>query len=290
LKTLKIFIIIILPFLFLNCGDPNVDLNSVTYEPKIAVEGYIYANQTVANIKIMRNYRLGSDVNLNKLYLTPEDNSTSVTINGTALQFDPLTKTYYNNSILVEPGKTYTLEVSAVIDGKKLQTESVTTVPQKGFSILSEHVLGTLKYNQEPIVITYTPSAGTEIYLFSILARDASVSSFIYTNPYVTNIDSVDVRKNINDYKMQYQAVSEINSNTTSTYTLKIDAFRIWFYGSYRIAVYAGDINFKNYFFTSNNVEEDDGNFHEPIQVLKGDGIGVFASAIKDTIVFNIIK
>jgi hypothetical protein len=37
-------------------------------------------------------------------------------------------------------------------------------------------------------------------------------------------------------------------------------------------------------------VKEFDGNFHEPVQIFTGDGIGVFASAVRDTVVFNIVR
>ncbi|MBI2419393.1 MAG: hypothetical protein HYV28_16140, partial [Ignavibacteriales bacterium] len=52
---------------------------------------------------------------------------------------------------------------------------------------------------------------------------------------------------------------------------------------------FAGDLNFKNYLLSADS-QEPDGNFHEPVQIFTGDGIGVFASAVKDTLVFSIIK
>jgi len=33
-----------------------------------------------------------------------------------------------------------------------------------------------------------------------------------------------------------------------------------------------------------------DGNFHEPYPIFEGDGIGVFASAIRETVKFKIAK
>jgi hypothetical protein len=53
--------------------------------------------------------------------------------------------------------------------------------------------------------------------------------------------------------------------------------------------VYAGDNNFKDYVLTVSNVQQPDGNFIEPRMYLTGDGIGIFGSAIRDTVTFNLV-
>ena len=63
-----------------------------------------------------------------------------------------------------------------------------------------------------------------------------------------------------------------------------------WFYGNYRVVMYAGDRNFKDYFITINQLQEMDGNYHEPKMYFEGDGIGIFGSFIADTVTFNLVK
>ncbi len=64
----------------------------------------------------------------------------------------------------------------------------------------------------------------------------------------------------------------------------------MWFYGQYRIIAYAGDENMKNYYLTHANVAEMDGNLHEPVFNIDGDGIGIFGSAIADTLYFTVLQ
>jgi hypothetical protein len=290
MKTLKIFLIFILMLLFVRCGDPDIDTTGVSYNVKIAVQGYLYVNEQIHNIKIMRNIPLGSSLNVNTLYLTPSDNSVNVTINGTALQFDPTTKTYFNNSIVVEYGKTYKLEISAEIDGKQLYTQSSTTVPESGFKLLNDSNLGGIKYNQDQIILKFNPSTTSSVYMFTYLVDSANVNNFIYDNPYVTGISRNDVSKNIYDYMNQYDIVTNLYADTNNIYSYKIENYKMWFYGNYTITAYAGDKNFRDFVLSASNVKEFDGNFHEPVVDFQGDGIGVFASAIKYTTRFHLVK
>jgi hypothetical protein len=54
--------------------------------------------------------------------------------------------------------------------------------------------------------------------------------------------------------------------------------------------VYAADENYRLFSLSYKNVQEFDGNFHEPKVTLQGDGIGVFASMIADTVYFKVNK
>jgi hypothetical protein len=290
MKILKAILILILLLLVVRCGDPDVDITGVNYEEKIAVDGFLYANEPIHNFKIMRNIPLGSSIGVNALYLTPSFNLVTATINGTALQFDPTTKTYFNNDIVVENGKTYTLYISAVLDGKHLSTQSTTTVPQSGFKLLNNLNLGDIKYNQDQINLRFNPSPNSSVYMFTYLAQTPSVNNFIYDNPYFTKISSNDVSKNLYDYINQYDIVTNLYSNNKNEYSYKVENFKLWFYGQYTITAYAGDKNFKDYVISAPSVKEIDGNFHEPVVDFQGDGIGVFASAIKDTITFRLVK
>jgi Domain of unknown function (DUF4249) len=290
MKFIKVILILIIPLLFIRCGDPGVDISNVSYEPKIAVEGYLYAGETIHDIKLTRNFALGQSRDFNKLALTPQDNSVNVSINGIPLLYDPQSKTYYNNSVIVEFGKTYKLSVSAVFDGKQLRTESVTTVPQKGFKLINAGNLGNIRYGIDNIKLDFRPSPGCDLYVFAVIADSASTGNFIYNNTFNSIIDSSDVRKDLNNYKTQFDAVSDIDSYADALHSFNVKPYMTWFYSSYKTFVYAGDKNFRNYLFSVPNVKEFDGNFHEPVQIFTGDGIGVFASAVRDTVVFNIVK
>lgn len=81
-----------------------------------------------------------------------------------------------------------------------------------------------------------------------------------------------------------------INSYSSGPFVLHIRSNETWFYGKYTVVAYAGDTNFKDYVMTAPSVQEADGNFHEPILIFKGNGIGVFASAIADTATFTVTR
>ena len=289
--NMKSFAVIILAFLMLiisGCGKPGVNLDNAPYNPKITVEGYMYPGQTVSSIKLMRNFPLGSALNISNLYLTPSGNSVTATINGTPLIFDPQTQTYYNNQIMADYGKSYKLEVFATIDGTQLHTTSTTLTPQKGFEVLNKN-LGNFSYG-DSIGIKYISSPGTGFYSFSIVPDTANPANFIYNNGIRKKLSQSDVANNLNEYQFRYGNVNNIDSYSNITYSYYITDRNTWFYSSYTVVAYACDENFKEFLLTSPNVEEIDGNFHEPVETFQGDGIGVFGSAISDTVKFSIIQ
>lgn len=288
MRVLTTIIALYIMLLLTGCGDPAVNLTNTSYNPKIAVEAYMFCGETVKNIKLTRNFALGTPIG-NDMYLTPAKNKVSAFINGMALSYDPTTKTYFNDQIVVEYGKTYRLEISAQIDGKDLYTTSTTTTPNKGFTILNKY-LGMVKYGTSPADIQFKTSAATDLYIFSIVPDTASIENFIYNNPYQPDIKTSDLEKNFNEFKFKYEILSDLNSYTDSTYLHSLQKYDYWFYSSYTITAYAGDRNFRYYLMTAPNVQEFDGNFHEPIEIFQGDGIGVFASAIRETIRLTIYK
>lgn len=126
--------------------------------------------------------------------------------------------------------------------------------------------------------------------MFTYLVDTAQVNNFIYNNPYFTNISGTEVRDNIYDYMNQYDILTDLYSDTKNEYSYKVENFKLWFYGRYTITAYTGDKNFKDFVLSASNVKEIDGNFHEPVVDLEGDGIGVFASAIKNSIRFRLVE
>ncbi|UCH66695.1 MAG: DUF4249 family protein [Ignavibacterium sp.] len=287
MKLLKTIIALAVFLLLASCGDPQVDITGVGYQSKIAVQGYVYPNEEIKNIRITRNFPLETMINPEDLILTPSKNSVEIKVNGIALQFDVHTQTYYTNAITANFGETYLLEVSAIIDGEQLQTTSATTVPLEGFSLLTKD-LGTVIY-RTPIEFQFTPSPGTDFYAFSIIPDSASVDNFIYDNPYFPNLERQDVEDDLNSFRFQFDLVINVESSPGSIREYEILGLDTWFYSTYQVIVYAGDKNFKDYVLTASNVQQFDGNFIDPRMYFDGDGIGVFGSAIRDTLTFNLV-
>ncbi len=281
--------LIIVTLIFLvGCGDPTVSLEDVKYEPKIAVEGILYPEEPVNKIWIMRNVPLNTVVENDMLYLTPDGNGVTASINGVALHYNSVEKYYYTNDLSVEYGKEYTLVVDAVIDGNNLHTEISTTTPLQGFKVIN-HDLGEIIYRQTSPKIDFYPSPEIGFYAFSIVALDASFDTFIFDNPYIPNLDSADLADDFNGFKYEYNLLLNVDSNPGTLHSYNIYGLDTWFYGNYRVTVYACDKNMKDYVLTAGDVMEFDGNLHEPRNYFSEDGIGVFGSAIKETVLFQLL-
>ncbi|MCG8605494.1 DUF4249 domain-containing protein [bacterium] len=279
------------------CGEGSIVIDGSTFEPKIVIQGTLFPNQPV-NIRLMRNYPLGTTVDFDHLILTDAE---AAIVDGSGrtfgLRLNPETEFYeYSGSDLqIVYGRTYTLEVSATIDGKELSAQSTTTMPQQGFRVLEDKsVLGPMRYRERDsngdlidFQVTFERSPETDFYAVSINALDAAISTFIYENPF-GDFNEDDVEKDFNDFKYAFNWIQETPSGSGES-TIEIFSFFTWFIGNYRAVVYAADRNFKDFLITHEEVQEIDGNFHEPALHIVGDGIGVFGSAIADTVHFTIL-
>lgn len=269
------------------CGDPMIEVPEDQYEPKIVMEAFIYPGETVKDIKISRNFRINQEIDSDNLILLPDANQVEVSINDIPLEFDPTEKTWFNNSILVESEKTYTINIKATIEGLRLQATSTTTVPSAGFQVIEEN-LGVVKY-PTPLFFNFKPTQGCEIYLWATMADSASLDNFIYDNIYFPDIDREDLEKGFNGFRFQQQFMINVDANLDGNVTKELLGLDTWFYSTYTVFFYAGDKNFKDYQMTAKRSQQFDGNFVEPLLNIEGDGIGVFASALKDTMYFEII-
>ncbi len=268
----------------ISCGDPKIDITSVAYEPKIVVEGYLFADEPVRGIRVMRNFALNQPIDTLSFILDPT--ITTVKINGDSLLFDIKTYSYYSNNIIVSKGSPYTLEVWGTIDGKELYTTAVTTVPADGFELIKKHP-GKFKYGT-PIPMDFIPLSPAGFYAFSIRPDSASLSNFIFDNEFNQDMKPEEIQKNLGEFRLRANVVFNIKPNLQDTIKQPIESYNTWFRSTYKTIIYAGDVNFKEYLLSAPNVKEFDGNFHEPKIILKGDGIGVFASAIRDTAYFEV--
>lgn len=277
-----------------------MDLKDETYEPKIVIDGYIMPNHRVRDIRISRNFPLDKEINIMEFPL--KDAKVSITDIQTNQTY-PLTFNigqlgfeYRGKELLISEGNSYQLSVSANIDGQKLLAETVTTVPLNGFFI-DENAsnLAPKTYREEDtngniknFDITFNHSASTDFYALSIVALEASRNNFIEDSPgHLDKDDLDDDLLNFLKYEAQW-AQTSLNPNGKTK--IEILWFSTWFYGKYRVILYAGDKNFKQYFLTHNDVQDIDGNLYEPKFFIDGDGIGVFGSAIADTVYFEILR
>lgn len=269
---------------FVSCGNPNLDISEVQYEPKLVIEGYLFADRPVDNIRVFRNFPLNQSIDTLSLFVRDAD----VQLNGVRLKFNPFKLCYFHDSIIVQKGNSYTLKVSGTVDGKLLQASSSTTVPA-GTIMLQKRDFGTLTYG-DSIMVGLTPATSSDFYAFSIIPDSASMETFAFENNVVPNIKREEVEKEFNRYIFQLALLLNIQPYSTDIITQQIREFNTWFYSPYTVVVYAGDKNFKDYVLTAKMVKEFDGNFHEPRLNFSGDGIGVFGSAITDTIRFTLRK
>jgi len=284
------------------CGKTSVTIDERTYEPKIVIIGYLYPERPINNIQITRNFPVGTTIDKNQIALS-EANVTLTDIASNSvydLTYNPISFAfeYTENNLEIDYGKSYRLNVFASIDGSDLQASSTTIVPDEGLEIDHEaSVFGDLFYretdeNGQLITpqVAYRQSENSAFFLLSVSALDADVETFIYENPFGLDIKEVlDNEGEIENFQYSARWTRPENQNGGLS-IIEISWFQIWFYGSYRLVLYAGDENFYHFYNTHRNVQGVDGNLHEPIFHIEGDGIGVFGSAVIDTLSLNIFK
>jgi hypothetical protein len=296
------FIFIITALIFISCGKTSVSIDERTYEPKIVIIGYIYPERPVSNIRITRNFPVGTTIDKTEIALreanvTLTDMSSNIRYE---LVYNPVSLTfeYTEENLGIEYGNSYQLNVSANIDGFDLLASSTTTVPDKGLEIDHEKsVFGDLIYretdeNGQLITpkVAYRQSENSAFFLLSISALDASIESFIYENPFGFDIkDALEDDAEIENFQYSARWTKPENQNGGIS-IIEISWFQLWFYSPYRLVLYAGDENFYHFFRTHRSVQNVDGNLHEPLFHIDGDGIGVFGSAVIDTLSLNILK
>jgi hypothetical protein len=279
------------------CGEGTVEIDKSTYRPKIVVNGLLYTGEPIRDIKISRNYPLNTTIVNEEKYLA----DAFVTITNASgisdtLSYSPIHHFYaVNQKVEIIGGETYALYVTAEIDDKDIWTSSTTIAPHLGFSIDDE--LSTtgdityLKYYVNGLLvnpnITFTRTEGAEFYGLSAVALNADDSTFIEDNIYGAKSDDLD--EYMDYYKYVYYWSSPDN-RADGTSKIELPWWLIYFYSPYRLILYAGDLNFYHFFVSHLSVMNIDGNLREPLFYFEGDGIGLFGSAIRDTIYFNVIE
>ena len=285
-----------------SCGETSVTIDERTYEPKIVIIGYLYPERPISNIQISRNFPVGTTIEKNQIALS-EANVTLTDIASNSafeLSYNPnnFTFEYREGDLDIGYGKSYRLDVSASIDGNDLQASSITTVPEEGLEIDRENsVFGDLFYRETDESgqlitprVAYKQSDNSDFFLLSVSALDATIETFIYENPFGLDINEVlENEGEIENFQYSARWTSPENQNGGLS-IIEVSWFQLWFYSPYRLVLYAGDENFYHFFSTHRSVQGVDGNLHEPLFHIDGDGIGVFGSAVIDTLSLNILK
>jgi hypothetical protein len=297
---MKIYSSLLIGLLVLSsCGEGIVTVDEANYEPKIVIEGYLYPNHPVKNILLTRNLPLNKSIDPSTIILA--DAEVRITDLGIMTTIYPLTFNpdsgyfeYTGSELQIQHGSSYRLNVTATIDGQELQAESTTKVPLPGFTIDDSASTPSIVFGKSNFLgfkkphLYFSRSQQTDFYAFSIVAMDASVDNFIYDiHPWGGNIKEKDVIEFLDDFTYSHDTVFN-TPLTADTQKWVVEWFHLWFYSRYRIIGYAGDENLKNYYLTHANVQEIDGNLHEPAFNIDGDGIGIFGSAIADTFFLEI--
>ena len=286
--------------LLLGCGEGIVEVTNKSYEPRIVISGLLLAGHPVEDIHVSRNFRL--DTNLNETpILLPEANVVLIDEDQAVnypLSFieSPLFEAsgfaYLGDDLVIRTGGTYSLEVRATVAEEELFARATTTVPVDGFEIVAispERIRYRERDEAGEVIapeVTIERSQGTTFYLLTAIPLDMSVDSFIYDNPFDDeNPRSID----LTDYDYQYEWIQN-TPHAAGQSKMGLFWWDVWFYGRHEIVVYAADANWAHFLQTFDELQELDGNFHEPQFEFEGAGFGYFGSAIPDTTYIEILR
>lgn len=285
----------------LGCGEGKVPVTNNSYEPRIVIEGFLSPGQAVQGqngVLLTRNIRFDEDLPLPEDLLLRDAEARLVDEEtGTVfpLEFENEFNQfgYAGGDLLVEYGKTYTLEVRATVDGEELEARASTTVPLPGFGIVEVSPDLELPYRPldeagDPVnfKLTIERSPGTVYYLTTIRPRTFGPDNFVYDNPFA-DLDPEDVVDDIDDFYYNWDWIQNTPREAGRS-TIELFWFYMWFYSEYEVTVYAADRNYSSFLQTFDEVQEEDGNFHEPVFSIEGEGIGVFGSYIRDRVVVSV--
>jgi len=306
LKVKIVIILISTVVLLSSCGKAVIDAENGSYEPKIVIDGILFPHKKVDKIRIARNFPI--DANLQQMSLLPDPRTTLVILTDMendrtyTLKFhvpaDNLFDNYYweynRDDLIIEYGHSYALDVRTIIDGLTLEAHAETTVPQKGLEIVDVNHRN-LQYREKDtsgetqnFELTIERSPQTTFYLSTVTALNPSIHNYVYDNSFV-DLEPDEVQDDLVDFTYSENYFQDFPSDAGLS-NIDIFWFNLWFYDEYQIVVFAADRNYKEFLQTYNGVQEDDGNFHEPVFHIEGDGIGLFGSVVADTAFVTVSK
>ncbi|NOG46480.1 MAG: DUF4249 family protein [Calditrichaeota bacterium] len=303
----KVVVILFVMFLISACGEGVVEVENKSYQPKISIDGFLHPGKKVERIHIFRNFKLGENITADKIFFDPaktivkiidEESGTPYTLtlnqNPDTTDLEDYYYEYNGNDLVIDYGKSYTLDVTTEADGKQLSTTSTTTIPNAGFHIAGINTTSMQFAQQEPggdfatFQIEIERAPGTNFYVAATRPLDMRFENFI-TNHLFGELTREDFDEDLDDYDSAEDWIQN-TPLTSGTSTLNIFMFDLFFYSEYRVIVFAADDNYREYLQTFNSTQEPDGNFHAARFNFEGDGIGVFGSVVTDTIYFEVTR
>ncbi|MBN2425588.1 MAG: DUF4249 family protein [Calditrichaceae bacterium] len=302
--TKSILMLITAAWIMSSCGEASVDVKNESYEPRIVIEGFLIAGQRNVKMLFTKNFRVDEGFTNLDIFLDLETTEASVTCldDGKVYELsfivvqerDEVKEAYWGyqgSDFLVEPGKTYQLNVSAVVEGQNLSASSITKVPPAGFKITHFNHDSLVYWQKDEngnvlnFEITFDLSADTDFYMAAIQALNPTLKTFIYDNPY-GDVEEEDIDLDDDAYKN----AAAFNLDPSIGYgKLKLEWYDFSFYDDYRIVMFATDQNYREFLVSFSNVMEIDGNFHEAKFNIEGQGIGIFGSMIADTVYCKVL-
>ena len=281
-----------------SCGEGVINIADIEYEPKIAVDAFLIAGQPVDNITVLRNFPVNAD--LTRLDITLPNATVAITDledhSEYVLTYDPERYTFYDasNSLTTRAGVTYRLDIAATIDGQALTAFAETTVPNSGMEIIAVN-FDSLRYrerdSEDNIVnfeFDFQRSPGTTAYVMTAIALNAGADNFVYDNPFA-EVEEEDVVDDLDDWRYESEWIQDLPVEP-GTSSMELFWFDFWFYDDYEVILYAADKNYIDFHRTFDEVQEIDGNYHAPEFNIQGDGIGVFGSAVADTVAIRVTR
>ncbi len=288
------------------CGEGVVEIENISYEPRVSIEGFLTPGEPVTGIRLYRNFKLDQDLREQTPLLDPLKTSATITDEGSGVTY-PLSYRapanlldisgyyyeYRGSDLTIVHGGSYTLEVRTEIDGTPIEARSTTTVPAAGFRIAGVNY-DSLQYRQKTggelvnFVLDIDRAPGTTYYLASILSLTDDYDRFVSSSPFGKMS-----REEFEKDKERFVYNTFWIQNTppeAGRSIMNLFWFEFHFYGRYRIIVYAADKNYREFMQTYSRVQEIDGNFHEARFNIEGQGIGVFGSVIPDTVYVTVTE
>lgn len=284
------------------CGEGEFAVSNTSYEPRLVIEGLLVPGERVENIRITRNFRVDAQIQANALVpadikatLTDEESGRAyaLSMRDAALVDDRLFY-YEGDDLEIEHGQSYTLQVQATVEGQKLEARATTTVPARGFRIAGvnreQMTYRPLDERGEPInfSVEIERSPSSRFYLMTVRPVVATSANFVYDNPFTEQKPS-EVEEDIDDFSFDWDWIQNTPRGAGKS-TIEVFWFFLWFYGEHEVVVYAADSNYASFIQTHGEVQEADGNFHEPKFAIQGDGIGYFGSALVDSVRLRVLR
>ncbi len=303
----KVIAFILVTLLISACGEGVVEVENKSYQPKISIDGFIQPGKKVERIHVFRNFRLGVDIDKVPLVLDPaktfvkiidESNGNNYNLTfhnpGSQKKLEEYYYEYNGTDLVIDYGKSYTLDVTTEVDGRQLSARSTTTVPNAGFNISGINTSSMKFAQQDPngdfasFKVEIERAPGTNFYIASTRPEDTSFENFI-TDHLFGELTKEDYDEKLDDFDSAEDWIQN-TPLTAGKSIIDIFMFDLFFYSQYQVIVFAADDNYREYLQTFNSTQEPDGNFHAARFNFEGDGIGVFGSVVTDTVYFEITR